>query len=250
LCLVIWAMVRRLKRRSASIQTVVTSTTPLRLAIALTALLGIAFVVPPPTHADSMGCSPDDPERGRAELFATDNTAVITDPADPRLRDRLELFELQAEATIAQDGASTAGSTLVDGILWSDELHATTFERSRDFHLPCIDELQLHIVAHDIRQQFHQKSVLTFAYVPQRAPGSDAVALEAPDVDPTRFHDALTGDPVARRRLAGGALTESHTLILVADIADLALACRLVVDAGAQLASVTIQYGHRQLVEE
>jgi hypothetical protein len=233
-------------RTSASVEV---ATTTRRLVLVLTVLLGAALVVGSPTHADPVGCSPDDPSRQRAELFATDNTVVITDPADPRLRDRLELFELQANATIVQDGASSAGSTLVDGIFWSDELKATTYERSRDFHLPCIDELQLHTLAHDIRQQFHQESVLTFAYLPQEAPRSDAVTIEAPDADTTRFHDVLAGDPVARQRVVGGSITESHTLILVAGIADLALARRLVVDSGAQVSSVTVQYGHRELVQ-
>lgn len=43
-----------------------------------------------------------------AELFATDNS-------DP-------LFEIQADVTIAQNGAAVTGATLLDGVFWSNEL--------------------------------------------------------------------------------------------------------------------------------
>ena len=39
-----------------------------------------------------------------AEIFATNNTAVITDPADPRLQDRLKDFANQVERIIDEGG--------------------------------------------------------------------------------------------------------------------------------------------------
>ncbi|OOK67572.1 putative membrane protein [Mycobacterium kansasii] len=53
-----------------------------------------------------------------AELFATDNTWVITGSdakATGQLHGDLEPFERQAVVTIAQTGAEVRGSTLVDG---------------------------------------------------------------------------------------------------------------------------------------
>ena len=39
-----------------------------------------------------------------AEIFATNNTAVITDPADPRLNDRLTDFARQVTRIISEGG--------------------------------------------------------------------------------------------------------------------------------------------------
>jgi hypothetical protein len=44
-------------------------------------------------------------------------------------------------------------------------------------------------------------------------------------------------------------VTEDHTLILVADIADLALARQLAVEAGGQAQAATVQYGQREFVD-
>ena len=51
-----------------------------------------------------------------AEIFATNNTAVITDPADPRLQDRLKGFAREVERIIDDGGARARGSELLDGV--------------------------------------------------------------------------------------------------------------------------------------
>jgi hypothetical protein len=220
-----------------------------RLGMALAALITAAIVSATPLRANIIGCSPEDPSQPHAELFATTNTAVITDTDDPRLRDRLELFELQVDTTVLANAAVATGSTLVDGIAWSAERHQLTYERSRDFQLSCVDELELHRIADQVRQQFLQQSVLTFRELPRDAPDVDAVAVEVPDVDTSRLYAALAGDPVARDRLGGGSVTENHTLILVADIADLGLARRLAAESGGQTRAATLRYGRREFVE-
>ncbi|WP_197501442.1 hypothetical protein [Mycobacterium sp. 852002-51057_SCH5723018] len=212
------------------------------------ALLIGALLAAPPVHAGIVGCSPDWSEP-QAELYATDNTAIIGDAADPRLQDRLQLFELQVDATVLGNAGLPAGSTLLDGVFWSSEPQQATYERSRDFHLQCVGELELHAIATQVREQFHQESVLVFAYRRQGAPDADAVTVEVPDVDPNRFHDALAGDPLARARLGGGSVTEQHTLILVADIADLGVARSLAIKAGGQAGAAAVRYGHREFVD-
>jgi hypothetical protein len=222
---------------------------PACLGLALAGFIAAALVSATPLRANIIGCSPDDPSQPHAELFATTNTAVITDTDDPRLRDRLELFELQVDTAALANAAVATGSTLVDGVSWSAERHQLTYERSRDFHLSCVDAYELHRVADQVRQQFLQESVLTFRHLPHDAPEVDAVTIEVPDVDTSRLYAALAGDPVARDRLVGGSVTEDHTLILVADIADLALARQLAVEAGGQAQAATVQYGQREFVE-
>ena len=111
--------------------------------------------LPTVPSAPAQACQP-------AELFITDNT-------DP-------LFEIQADATIAQNGALATGSTALEGVYWSTELQQTTSERSREFHLCSPDELTLHAVAAALLRQFHQEAVLTFDYLPEHAPGADAIA--------------------------------------------------------------------------
>ena len=55
-----------------------------------------------------------------AEIFATNNTAVITDPADPRLNDRLKDFARQVERIIDEGGGKARGSELLDGVFAGD----------------------------------------------------------------------------------------------------------------------------------
>jgi hypothetical protein len=214
--------------------------------------LGASFTGPvlgaTPVHASIDGCTADW-SQPQAEIYATDNTAIITDPDDPRLQDRLELFELQADATILSNSALPVGSTLVDGVFWSSELQRTTYERSREFHLLCVDALALHAIASQIREQFRQDSVLAFEYLPQGAPGADAVTVEVPGVDVDRFREALATDPVARTRLVGGSVTEQHTLILVADVADLSIVRALAIRAGGQAGATAVRHGRREFVE-
>jgi len=141
------------------------------------------------------------------------------------------------------------GSILVDGVYWSPKTHQTTYQRSREFHISCVDELQLHHIADQVRQQFHQESVLTFEDLPPDAPEPDAVTLRVPNVDTSRLRVAFAGDPVARGHLLGGSVTEDHSLILVADIADFGLGRQLAVEAGGQTQGMTVQYGRREFVE-
>ena len=171
-----------------------------------------------------------------AELFVTDNT-------DP-------LFEIQADVTIAQNGAAAMGSTPLDGVYWSTELQQTTSERSREFHLCSPDELTLHTLAAALRRQFNQAAVLTFDYLPQDAPGADAIAVTVPDIDLARFRDAFVSDPAAHRRLRGGSVTTTdHTLILIAGNGDLDIARRLVGAAGGDWSAANIAYGKRDFVK-
>ena len=69
-----------------------------------------------------------------AEIFATNNTAVITDPADPRLQDRLKGFERAGERIIDEGGARPRGSELLDGVFFSrrhDDVRALARVRRR-----------------------------------------------------------------------------------------------------------------------
>ncbi|MGO9156094.1 hypothetical protein [Mycobacterium sp.] len=171
-----------------------------------------------------------------AELFVTDNT-------DP-------LFEIQADVTIAQNGAAATGSTPLDGVYWSTELQQTTSERSREFHLCSPDELTLHTLAEALRRQFDQEAVLIFDYLPQDAPGADAIAVTVPAIDLARFREAFVSAPAAHRRLRGGSVTTTdHTLILITDTGDLDTARRLVGAAGGRWSAANIAYDKREFVK-
>ncbi|MDT5351467.1 MAG: hypothetical protein QOH91_4754 [Mycobacterium sp.] len=171
-----------------------------------------------------------------AELFASDNTA-----------DELGLFEIPADVTLALNGAAVTGSTLIDGVFWSDQLQQTTAERSREFHLCVADEPTLHTAAAALRSQFDQEAVLTFDYLPQHE--ANAVIITVPDIDIARFRDAFVAASAARHRLLGGSVTTTdHTLILIAGNSDLDIARRLVGEAGGCWGAATIAYGKRDLV--
>jgi hypothetical protein len=210
-------------------------------------LSATATTLATPADADPPVC-PQGEIGSAAELFATDNTAVITDPNDPRLRDRLQLFELEADATIAHSGGFAMGSTLIDGAFWSDTLHQTTYERSREFHLCGLDDDGLRSAADQLCHQFGQESVLTFHYLPRDSAAATAAIVEVPNIDRVRFHDALVGDVPARDRIEGGSVTPEGTLVLVADTADFDIARRLVGEAGGQWATATVTYGKREFV--
>lgn len=193
----------------------------------LMVLLGCAFLAEIPAKADADPCRP-------AELFAADNT-------DP-------LFEIQADVTITLNGATVTGSTPLDGIYWSNALQQNGYERSREFHLCGADD-SLHAAAEALRRQFNQEAVLTFDYLPQHAPESNAIIITVPDVDLARFGDALMADPPARNRLRGGSVTTTdRTLILIAGNDDLDVARRLVTESGGNWDAATIAYGKREFV--
>jgi hypothetical protein len=182
-----------------------------------------------PARGDVGDCRP-------AELFATDT-------ADP-------LFEMQADMTIALNGATATGSTPLDGVYWSNALQQATYERSREFHLCSPDEPTLHNVAEALRHQFNQEAELTFDYLPQHVPGADALVIHVPDVDIVRFRDALVADQSASHRLRGGSVTiTDHTLILVAAEDDMDVAQRLVGAAGGNWDTATVAYGKREFAD-
>jgi len=198
------------------------------LLVWLMVLLGCTFLAEIPAKADADPCHP-------AELFAADNT-------DP-------LFEIQADVTIALNGATVTGSTPLDGVYWSNELRQSGYERSREFHL-CGADGSSHTAAEALRRQFNQEAVLTFDYLPQHAPAADAVAINVPDIDITRFRDAFVADSAAHQRLRGGSVTTTdRTLILVAGDGDLDVARRVVIESGGNWDAATIAYGKREFVD-
>lgn len=189
------------------------------------------------------------PARPPAEIFATNNTAIITDPGDPRLRTRLVRFDHRVRRIIRQGGAVAGRSTLLDGVFWSGSLGQTTHERSRDFDVYRTDTVELHHIADLIRKEFHQESVLTFQRLGRTDPRTDAIRVEVPGVDVRELHDALVADPEARERLGGGSVTIRGRLILIAEQADVALVRRFVTGRlGGDWSAATIGYGDREFV--
>ncbi|MGC0416237.1 hypothetical protein [Embleya sp. AB8] len=184
-----------------------------------------------------------------AEIFVTDNTAVISDPADPRLNTQLNGFACEVRSIIRRHGSDPEKSSLLDGVFWSSTLQNTTYERSREFDVDDIDAARLHDVAEVLRKRFAQESVLTFEYLRADAPRAGAIEVEVPGVDVQRLHDGLAADPEARDRLSGGSVTvRGGKLILVADRADAALVQRFVGTLGGDWSKATIRYGDREFV--
>jgi hypothetical protein len=68
---------------------------------------------------------------------------------------------------------------------------------------------------------------------PERGHGSDA---------------ALAADPLAREHLVGS-MTDVHALVLIADVADLDTAVKLVTEAGGHTQLGVVQHGRREFVE-
>jgi hypothetical protein len=180
-----------------------------------------------------------------AEIFATGNPDHFGHSGD----EDLQLFEIQADVTIATNGVTVTGSTLLDGVFWSDERQQTTYERSREFHLCGVDGPTLLTVAEALRSQFDQEAVLTFDYLPEDAPAANAAIITVPAIDIARFRDAFVADSAAHHRLLGGSVTTTdHTLILVADKGDLGIARQLVGAAGGDWDTAAITYGNREFV--
>ncbi|MBA0046585.1 hypothetical protein [Mycobacteroides sp. LB1] len=219
------------------------------IAIGVAVLALIAAGLPAGyAHADPQACVPGDPARPQAELFATNNTAIITDPADGRLHDPLDDFSLQVSAMTVQNLVLPVRSTPVDGVYWSQDNNRMTYERSRAFELACVDRDDLQRIGEQVRRQYGQESVLTFEYLQAGDAGINAVAVEVPGIDRVRFHDALTADTAAREALVGGSVTEDNWLMLIADVNDVDIARRLVHAAGGSWQNATIQYGKREFV--
>ncbi|MFG2998700.1 hypothetical protein [Streptomyces sp. NPDC048340] len=194
--------------------------------------------------------SPSSPARGcpTAEIFATNNTATITDPADPRLKTRLTRFDHDVRDIIRTHGAKPGASTLLDGVFWSGDLEQATYERSREFDVNRVGPAGLHHIADVIRKEYKQESVLTFRCLPRTSPETDAVEIRADGVNPTRLHDALLADPEVRDRLGGGSVTVGGRLILIAPLADLPLARKFTESLGVDWSKAEIRYGDEEFV--
>ncbi|WP_328923893.1 hypothetical protein OG429_04110 [Streptomyces sp. NBC_00190] len=191
---------------------------------------------------------PAHPDCPAAQIFATDNTAIITDPADPRLQTRLTRFDHEVRKIIHANGARPGASTLLDGVFWSDDLKQITYERSREFDVNKAGRDGLHHIAGVIAKQYHQESVLTFRCLPRTATDTDAVEIRADGVSATRLHDALTADPEARERLGGGSVALDGELILIAPLEDLGLARKFTAALGVDWNTARVRYGDEEFV--
>jgi hypothetical protein len=211
-----------------------------RLAIPL--LAGLALVAPQSALADGHRL-PD------AQIFATNNTAVITDPADPRLRDPLKGFAREVERIVAKGGGSPRGSQLLDGVFFSSDLGTTTFERSREFDVDHVADDELHAIADTVRDRFDQESVLTFDNLPSGNDEINAVELEVPGVSAQALRDGLLADQEARERLFGGSVTQDEHLLLVASLEDAELARTFAGQIGGDLDRAQTRYGESEFVE-
>ncbi len=211
-------------------------------------LVAVGVLVLGTAGAGSAQAAPQARDCPAAELFATNNTAVITDPDDARLKDRLRAFDREVRATIRANGAIPAGSTLLDGVFWSGDLRRTTYERSRKFDVNRVGADGLHRLAETVRKQYDQEAVLTFRCLPSTAPETDAVEIEAPGVSAARLREALLADPEARMRLGGGSVTLDGRLVLVAPLADLPLARRFAGELGVDWNTAKVRYGDEEFV--
>ncbi len=209
---------------------------------------GLAALVLGLTGAQSTYATPADQGCPTAEIFATDNTAIITDPSDPRLRTRLTRFDHEVRTLIRAHGARPATSTLLDGVFWSDDLEQATYERSREFDVERVDRDGLHHIAGVIAKEYDQEAVLTFRCLPRTSPETDAVEIEVPGMRASGLRDALVADPEAREKLGGGSVTLDGRLLLVAPVAELPLARTFVTRLGADWDEARVRYGDREFV--
>ena len=182
-----------------------------------------------------------------AEIFATNNTAVITDPGDPRLKDNLKDFARQVERMIEDGGGEARGSELLDGVFSSDGV--TTFERSREFDVDRVSPDELHTIADAIRARFKQQSVLTFDTLRAGASEVDGVLLDVPNVSATALRNGLLADAEARERLFGGSVTQDKHLLLVASLDDADFARTFAKQIGGDVKRAKLKYGKREFVE-
>ncbi|MEV6609190.1 hypothetical protein [Kutzneria sp. NPDC051319] len=212
-------------------------------------LVALAVVAVTVGLAPEAAASPIGHHQPTAEIFATDNTATITDPNDPRLKDRLVAFGAQVRGIIATNGSWPGCSTLLDGVFWSDDLKTATYERSREFDVDHVSAGGLHHIASVIRKQYQQESVLTFQYLPQ--PGADSVEVEVPGVTVQQLFNGLAADPVLREELGGGSVTaDGGRLALIADKSELASIREFVGVLGANWSKATVAYGHLEFVAD
>ena len=215
--------------------------TPRLRSIAIAAVAAACCVAPAAAQAHG-GQLPD------AEILATNNTAVITDPADPRLDDELRGFERKVERIIRRGGGDPEGSRLLDGVFFSSDLGTTTFERSRDFDVDDVTQDELREIADTVRTRFGQQSVLTFDYPERPWHPVDAVEVEVPGLDAQSLRDGLLADAEVRERLFGGSVSLDGRLLLIAGLEDVELVERFVTDIGGDFDRATIRPGHREFV--
>ena len=205
----------------------------------LIAAAAIAVLAPAAAAADT----PD------AEIFATDNTALITDADDPRLDDPLAEFARAVERIVDRGGGEPRGSQLLDGVFFSSDLGGTTFERSRRFDVDRVSDGELHAIADRVRRRFLQQSVLTFDHLRRGDREVDAILLEVPGVSAQALRDGLLADPEAQERLFGGSVTLDGRLLLVAALEDAGLAREFAQRIGGDLNRARTSYGEREFVE-
>lgn len=184
-----------------------------------------------------------------AEIFATNNTAVITDPADPRLDDPLIAFEREASRLIEEGGGRVRGSDLLDGVFFDASASTTTFERSRVFTVDSVEPDELHTIADRIRARFSQQSVLTFDRLPASHPQVDAVELDVPSVTADELRTGLLNDRAAAERLFGGSVTQADHLRLVAALEDRDFALAFAQRIGGDTTRARTTFGDREFVE-
>lgn len=208
-----------------------------KLLVAVTSVL--AFTVSTGTAAGAPLPCP--------EIFATNNTAVITDPNDPRLRDRLIAFDREVRGIVLANGGVTTRSTLLDGVFWSSSLQQTTFERSRKFDVT-LGEDSLRHTASTISKQFRQESVLTFRFLPSNSPKVDAVQVEVDGITAKQVREGLLNDAVAREKLGGGSVTLQNKAILIADVNDLPTVRAFVTSIGGDMRRAKVRKGTWEFV--
>jgi hypothetical protein len=184
-----------------------------------------------------------------AQIFATNNARVITDPADPQLADPLNAFARQVERIVEQGGGDSRGSQLLDGVFFDSDRQTTTFERSREFDVERVDDEELHTIADTVRSRFSQSSVLTFDLLPPGDPEVNAVELEVPGVSAQALRDGLLADQEARERLFGGSVTQDRHLLLVAGLDDADLARSFAQRIGGDRDHAVTRYGEEEFVE-
>ncbi|MFC3894144.1 hypothetical protein ACFOWZ_21925 [Lentzea rhizosphaerae] len=208
-----------------------------KLLVAVTSVL--AFTVSTGTAAGAPLPCP--------EIFATNNTAVITDPNDPRLRDRLVAFDREVRGIVLANGGVTTRSTLLDGVFWSSSLQQTTLERSRKFDVTLGEESLRH-TASTISKQFRQESVLTFRFLPSNSPKVDAVQVEVDGITAKQVREGLLNDAVAREKLGGGSVTLQNKAILIADVNDLPTVRAFVTTIGGDMSKAKVRRGTWEFV--
>src|SRR5262249_35832152 len=147
-----------------------------------------------------------------------------------------------------RNGGTPRGSQLLDGVFFSSDLGATTFETSRDFAVDDLSGGELRNIAQTIRRRFDQESVLTFDHLPEGAARIDGVELEVPGVSAEALRDGLLADQNAREQLFGGSVTRDGRLILIASLENIDLARQFAAIIGGDLSRAVARYGDLEFV--